>query len=72
MCQWLEVKRSGYYRWVKKMNDDIDPIHSKMIELVKEVAKAAENVYGSKACTEWFRYPVSRQKSRKLVYEAGV
>ena len=48
MCQLLEVKRSGYYRWVKKMNDDIDPIHSEMIELVKEVAKAAENVYGSR------------------------
>jgi len=30
------------------MNDDIDPIHSEMIELVKEVAKAAENVYGSR------------------------
>jgi hypothetical protein len=48
MCQLLEVKRSGYYRRVKKMNDDIDPIHSEMIELVKEVAKAANNVYGSR------------------------
>jgi DNA polymerase/3'-5' exonuclease PolX len=28
MCQLLEVKRSGYYRRVKKMKDDIDPIHS--------------------------------------------
>ncbi len=75
MCQLLEVKRSGYYRWVKKMNDDIDPIHSEMIELVKEVAKAAENVYGSrrmKHALNGLGYPVSRQKARKLMNEADV
>ena len=75
MCQLLEVKCSGYYRWVKKMNDDIDPIHSEMIELVKEVAKAAENVYGSrrmKHALNGLGYPVSRQKARKLMNEADV
>ena len=75
MCQLLEVKRSGYYRWAKKMNDDIDPIHNEMIEKVKEVAKAAENVYGSrrmKYALNLLGYPVSRQKARKLMNEADV
>jgi putative transposase len=46
-----------------------------MIKLVKEVAKAAENVYGSrrmKHALNGLGYPVSRQKARKLINEADV
>jgi hypothetical protein len=69
----LEVKRSGYYRWVKKMND-IDLIYSKTIEKVKEIAKAAENVYGSrivKHALNSLSYPVSRLKERQLMNDAN-
>jgi putative transposase len=71
----LEIKHSGYYRWVKKMNDDIDPIYSEIVKLVKEVAKAAENVYGSrrmKHALNGLGYSVSRPKARKLMNEADV
>ena len=74
MCQLLEVKRNGYYHWVKKMND-IDLIYSETIEKVKEIVKAAENVYGNrimKHALNSLNYPVSRLKERKLMNEANV
>jgi putative transposase len=46
-----------------------------MIELVKEVAKVAENVYGSRRMKHALKSlgnPVSRQKTRKLMNEADV
>jgi putative transposase len=75
MCQLLGVKRSGYYRWAKKTNDDIYPLHSEMLDWVKKVATAAENLYGSrrmKHAMNCLGFPISRQKARKLMNEAGV
>lgn len=75
MCQLLEVKRSGYYRWAKKENDGICPLHSEMLDWVKKIAKSAENLYGSrrmKHAMNCLGFPISRQKARKLMNEAGV
>jgi hypothetical protein len=75
MCQLLGVKRSGYYRWAKKNNDDIYPLHSEMLDWVKKIAEAAENLYGSrrmKYAMNCLGFPISRQKARKLMNEAGV
>jgi transposase InsO family protein len=75
MCQLLEVKRSGYYRWAKMKNDDIYSLHSEMLDWVKKIAKGAENLYGSrrmKHAMNCLGFPISRQKARKLMNEAGV
>nr|WP_205967702.1 IS3 family transposase [Paraglaciecola sp. 20A4] len=75
MCRLLGVKRSGYYRFAKQMHDDIDPTHSEMIEWVKKIAVAAENLYGSRRMQHALNclgYPVSRHTARKLMREAGV
>ena len=75
MCQLLEVKRSGYYRWAKKKNDDIYSLHSEMLDWVKKIAKGAENLYGSrrmKHAMNCLGFPISRQKAGKLMNEAGV
>ena len=75
MCQLLGVKRSGYYRWAKQQNDNIYPLHDEMLDWVKKIAKGAENVYGSrrmKHAMNCLGFPISRQKARKLMTEAGV
>ena len=75
MCRLLGVKRSGYYRFAKQEHSHIDPAHEDMLEWIKKIAKAAENVYGSrrmKHALSCLGYPVSRQKARKLMTEAGV
>jgi transposase InsO family protein len=75
MCRLLGVRRSGYYRFAKQEHSDLDPTQEDMLEWVKKIAKAAENVYGSrrmKHALNCLGYPVSRQKARKLMTEAGV
>jgi transposase InsO family protein len=75
MCQLLGVTRSGYYRWVKMQNNDIYPLHNEMLDWVKKIAKGAENLYGSrrmKHAMNCLGFPISRQKARKLMNEAGV
>jgi hypothetical protein len=55
--------------------NDIDLIYSVTIEKVKEIAKAAENVYGNrimKHALSSLRYPVSRLKERQLMNETNV
>jgi len=63
MCQLLGVKRSGYYCWAQKMNDDIYPLHNEMLDWVKKIATATENLYGSrrmKHAMNFFGFPISR------------
>jgi transposase InsO family protein len=75
MCQLLGVKRSGYYRWAKKVCNDIYPLHDEMLDWVKKIEKGAENLYGSrrmKHAMNYLGFQISRQKARKLMNEAGV
>ena len=76
MCRVLGVNRSGYYSYQKrKMDRPDDPCHEEMLECVKEIAKTSEYTYGSrrmKKALNILSYPVSRNKARKLMREAGV
>ena len=49
MCQLLGVKRSGYYRWAKKMDDSADPTHSDIliacVDGLKGFPEAIESIY---------------------------
>lgn len=72
MCRPLGVTRGGYYR---HLNKAVDYYHLELIEAVQELAKASGSTYGSrrmKAALAAMSYPVSRNKARKLMKEAGV
>lgn len=76
MCRLLGVTRNGYYSYCKRRNTtQPDPEHQEMLEAVKEIAKASDNSYGTrrmKRALNALGYPVSRQKARKLMREAGI
>lgn len=76
MCQLLGVKRSGYYRFQKKQSSTpVNTEHTDMLDWVKKIAKESHYSYGSrrmKRALNALGYPVSRNKARKLMREAGV
>jgi len=74
MCQVLGVSRNGYYNY-QRSQKNIDPKHAEMLYWVKRIAKDTGYTYGSrrmKRALNALSYPVSRQKTRKLMQEAGV
>jgi putative transposase len=75
LCRFLGVKRSGYYHFAKQKNDYKDPTHEEMLEWVKKIAEASDNIYGGrrmKHAPSRLGYPVSRQKAKKLMTAAKV
>ena len=76
MCQLLGVTRSGYYGYQQRQNKRLPNVHhQEMIEAVKEIAKASDDSYGSRRMEKALNalsYPVSRDKARKLMREAGI
>jgi len=75
-CQVLGVTRSGYYRW-QALEDSRQPDseHEEMLGWVKDLAASSKYSYGSrrmKAALNALGCPVSRNKARKLMREAGV
>jgi transposase InsO family protein len=76
LCQVLGVSRSGYYRYEKIQADPpADPTHQEMLEWVEDIAKSSGYTYGSrrmKRALNALGYPVSRNKARQLMREAGV
>ena len=75
-CQVLGVHRSGYYHYQANVaNRPDDPEHQEMLEWVKDIAESSDYSYGSrrmKKALNALGYPVSRNKARKLMREAGV
>ena len=76
MCQVLGVCRRGYYHYRQVVeNRPDDPEHQEMLEWVKDIAEASDYSYGSrrmKKALNCLGYPVSRNKARKLMWEADV
>jgi putative transposase len=75
MCRLLGVTRSGYYGYQRRGGDRIDYYHEELLEAVRDIAKATEDSYGSRRMEKALNalsYPVSRDKARKLMKEAGV
>jgi len=75
MCQLLGVTRSGYYGYQRRGSDRTDSYHQELLEAVRDIAKATGDSYGSrrmKKALNTLSYPVSRNKARKLMKEAGV
>jgi transposase InsO family protein len=75
-CQVLGVSRNGYYQYIKRLlNRSVDPEHEELLEWVKDIAESSKYTYGSrrmKKALNTLSYPVSRNKARKLMREAGV
>ena len=76
MCQLLGITRSGYYDYQRRNKGKVDdPYHRELLEAVRDIAKATAHSYGSrriKKALNALSYPVSRNKARKLMKEAGV
>ena len=75
-CQVLGVSRRCYYRYRRCCdNKPIDPDHLEMLRLIKKIAEETDDTYGSrrmkKVLNNW-GFPISRNKARKLMKEAGV
>ncbi len=74
MCQVLGVSRNGYYSYTRNQKPT-DPVHEEMLYWVKRISEDTDHTYGSrrmKRALNNLSYPVSRQKARKLMREAGV
>lgn len=75
-CQVLGVGRSGYYKYqASQANKPDDTERQEMIEWIKDLAESSEYSYGSrrmKKALNVLGFPVSRNKTRKLMREAGV
>ena len=75
-CQVLGVNRSNYYHHEKygvKLSED--PVHQEMLVWVKRIDEDSDHTYGSrrmKKALNALSFPVSRNKARKLMKEAGV
>jgi len=75
MCQVLGVSRNGYYSFHSSKAREATPEHLEMLEWIKDIAESSKYSYGSrrmKRALNVLGYPVSRQKTRKLMKEAGV
>ena len=76
LCQLLGVNRSGYYHYQASPSTQSDNSkHQEMLEWVKRIAESSDDSYGSrrmKKALNALSYPVSRNKARKLMREAGV
>jgi len=75
-CRVLDVSRNGYYHYEKVTRKKaLDSEHSEMLEWVKLLGEKTNYSYGSrrmKKALNALSYPVSRNKARKLMQEAGV
>ena len=75
-CEVLGVSRSGYYHYERNtVTRPRGPAHEEMLDWVKKIAVASDYSYGSRRMREALNalgYPVSRNKTRKLMREAGV
>ena len=75
-CRVLGVTRQGYYHYRRHTeNKPVDPEHQEMLRLIKKIAFETEDTYGSrrmKKAMNKLSFPISRNKTRKLMREAGV
>lgn len=75
MCQLLGMTRQAYYAYLSKKEGRDNADHEALLEWVREIDRLTDNTYGSrrmKRALNALSYPVSRQKARKLMKEAGV
>ena len=75
-CQVLGVSRIGYYHYqASQAKKQDDAKHQEMLEWVKKIAESSGYSYGSRRMRKALNalsFPVSRNKARKLMREAGV
>jgi putative transposase len=75
MCRLLGVTRGGYYGYQRSRDEAESYYQQELLEVVREIAIATDDSYGSrrmKKALNILSYPVSRNKARKLMKEAGV
>ncbi|MCU7894118.1 MAG: IS3 family transposase [Candidatus Thiodiazotropha sp. (ex Lucinoma aequizonata)] len=75
-CQVLGVKRSAYYQYMaRQTSHKEEKNHQEMLEWIEDIAESSDHIYSSRRIKKVLNilgYPVSRNKARKLMWEAGV
>ena len=75
MCQVLGVSRNGYYSFIDSDARQVDPERQDQLEWLKKIDQESGHSYGSrrmKRALNALGYPLSRNKAKKLMKEAGV
>lgn len=75
MCQVLGVSRNGYYSFQSSKAREVDPEDLEMLEWIRDIGESSKYSYGTrrmKRALNVLGYTVSRQKTRRLMKEAGV
>ena len=75
MCRLFGVTRGGYYGYCRRGGDGVIYYHQELLDAVRDIAKDADDTYGSRRMKEALgasNYSVSRDKARKLMKEAKV
>lgn len=75
-CRVLGVLRQGYYHYRRHTeNKPVNPEHLEMLRLIQKIAIETDYTYGSRRMKKSMNilgFPISRNKARKLMKEAGV
>ena len=69
------MSRNGYYSFKSSAAREVDPEHLEMLEWVKDIDQSSKHSYGSrrmKRAMNALGFPISRNKARRLMKEAGV
>ena len=77
MCRVLGVKRNNFYSFQKRQNEKESDAceREELFFWIKDIARFSDNTYGArrmKRVLNALSFKVSRQKTQKLMEEAGV
>ena len=74
MCRLLGVRRNGYYHFQKHVSSS-DSKKEELLDWIKKISESSHYSYGSRRVRKALNalgFPVGRNKTRRLMKEAGI
>lgn len=75
LCHWLNVSRSGYYKWRKRLESERDQANRRLLKKIENIFFKHETNYGSPRVHAALREQgelVNRKRVERLMREAGL
>ena len=75
LCQVLQVQRSGYYRWVKRVPGDLEQSNRKLLDHIQRAHQESRQTYGSPRITRQLRRQnilCSENRVARLMKKQGI